>query len=57
MTKSDGDQMCANCLYWREPECRRHAPHPENGSHALWPSTCPQDWCGEWVSYTKDHYD
>jgi len=56
MTKAKSQKVCASCLYWSEPECRRHAPRPEDGRNALWPSTHPNDWCGEWVPYTSDPY-
>ena len=59
---NDSLRSCVNCVYWdrhspAEGKCRRHAPvaalcprNRESDSTAVWPSTLPEDWCGEWQS-------
>ena len=37
-------EACGNCRFYRNGECRRHAP--ATGWRGSWPQ--PNDWCGEW---------
>lgn len=45
---------CDTCAYWADDgdgsgECRRHAPRPRPTDEVThWPSTLPDDWCGDW---------
>lgn len=59
---NDSSRSCVGCIHWEpcsstEGKCRRHAPAAalcprtrESDSTAVWPSTLPEDWCGEWQS-------
>jgi hypothetical protein len=50
------EQFCDQCRYWRDGECRRHAPMPRKaGRVALsdWPNVQSNDWCGEWVAHDE----
>jgi hypothetical protein len=51
--------ICARCRFWMpyppwvretapEGKCRRHSPRETIGpAMALWPSTAPDSWCGD----------
>jgi hypothetical protein len=40
-------QICGNCRYFRNLECRRHAP--ADRFFGVWPKPLDIDWCGEWA--------
>lgn len=51
------NDFCKNCKFWARTsalagECRRHTPlnHVGNVAYHLWPSTSPDNWCGEFQS-------
>jgi hypothetical protein len=60
--------QCSNCRYLGPPgehdsappvsgpTCRRHAPVATggmmSGSRTMWPIVQPDDWCGDWESFS-----
>ena len=39
-------ETCGTCRFYRNGECRRHAPAKDWGGS--WPQPMSNDWCGEW---------
>lgn len=39
-------ETCGACRFYRNGECRRHAPAKDWGGS--WPQPMSIDWCGEW---------
>lgn len=39
-------EACGTCRFYRNGECRRHAPAV--GWPGSWPQPMGNDWCGEW---------
>lgn len=54
--------LCRDCFYWHSQsglapvtECRKNAPIATDRMvcrTALWPTTSPEDWCGEFKAGT-----
>lgn len=51
------NQTCSNCRFWTDKEsterygqgvCRRYPPTPLTRVPAMFPTTNPAAWCGEW---------
>ena len=45
--------FCESCEFWKQVhnwlgECRRDSPICGR-THAAWPETMVDDWCGEWI--------
>ena len=52
-------RRCSSCWFWDPVElhewglCRLNAPRPAQSAdgrapRAVWPTTTPRDWCGDW---------
>ena len=42
-------ETCGTCRFYRNGECRRHAPAKDWGGS--WPQPMSNDWCGEWEAH------
>lgn len=55
---SEREQRCKTCRWWsrqgndpQEAECRRRPPVVSD--RRPWPTTRPNDWCGDWQERPK----
>lgn len=47
-------ETCGTCRFYRNGECRRHAPAKDWGGSwwgGSWPQPMSNDWCGEWEAH------